>query len=180
MSCDWGFAADSIPLARKRDERDVAAAPEPPVVAMPPARQVSPHPTWAPCAAAPERTSEGQIGQQKQRAGYRGFLPATSLPLGDEHVDADGSAGGHSHVSVCEPAVPAPTPGPARRGATRIRACPKHGPMSDHPTRGPAGTATFASRRRRPTTTDRPPTIARRGRLAPVGASFSWLSRRCC
>src|SRR6266550_5354414 len=175
MSSDWGFAADSMPLAHKRDGRDVMAAPKPPVVAMRPARHVRPHPTWAPCAAAPERTSERQIGQDWKRAGYWVFLPAASLPLGDEHVDADGSAGGHSHVSRCKPAVPAPAPAPApaRRGAKRTLEPPKHGPMSDHPTKGLAGAATFASRRRRPTTTDRPRTIARPGRPARVVATFS-------
>ena len=162
MSCDWGFAADSMALAGKRDRREVVGAPEPP-----------PHPTFAPCLAAPERTSEGQIGRQKGRAGYGVFLPAACLPLANEHVEVDGPAEGHPLVSRCGPAALAPARTPALRGATRIRAGPQHGPMSDHPTRGLAGAPTFASRRRRPTTTARPPTIARPGRPAPVAPSFS-------
>src|SRR5256885_3880089 len=98
MSCDWGFAADSRPLAHKRDGRDAMAAPKPPVVAMRPARQVRPHPTWVPCAAAPGRTSERQIGQDWKRAGYWGFLPAACLRPRDEHVDADCPAADHFHV----------------------------------------------------------------------------------
>src|SRR2546427_10914529 len=73
MSCDWGFAADSMALAGKRERREGVGGPEPP-----------PHPTFAPCLGSPERTSEGRIGGVKGRAGFWGvLLPGCVLLLGE-------------------------------------------------------------------------------------------------
>src|SRR2546427_11497468 len=68
MSCDWGFAADSMALAGKRERRVGGGAPEPP-----------PHPTFASRLAASGRTSEGEIGRLKGAGGDGAWLSAALL-----------------------------------------------------------------------------------------------------
>src|SRR2546428_13856777 len=70
MSCDWGFAADSMALAGKRERRGGGGGPEPP-----------PHPPPAAWLAAPGRTPAGQNGREKGRAGgWGGFARPLASP----------------------------------------------------------------------------------------------------
>jgi len=161
--------------------------------AMSPAARVSLHTIGTPAVARSERTWGRPPFQMKTRVGCSGFCSAHGLPVAAGNASGGGSAasrhlaaGRHlapgRHLAAGRHLAPGCGPaaaGPAAPGAVRQQALQTPESTSDHPTRVLAGAATSASRHRRPTTTGRLQTTARRGPVQ-AGGEYSWLSRRCC
>ena len=155
--------------------------------AMSPAARAPPHAIGTPAVARSERTWGRPPFQVKTRVGCSGFCSAHGLPVAAGNASGGGSAAGRHlapgrHLAAGRHLAPGCGPaaaGPAAPGAVTQQALQTPEPTSDHPTRVLAGAATSASRRRRPTTTGRLQTTARRGPVQ-AGGEYSWLSRRCC